>query len=283
MNKQPPPAPGIYPNTPMEVYQSWDCWNHSALSKFSLSAMHGNAARDGEYDDPTADMELGSAIHVWVLERENYDAKVARRPKFTGEGSRAVAADWESKHAGKHIIPNDRHADVVAVGEAIRRNEQCRRLAMNKGHVETCLVWKDERTGLLLKGRCDKWYPDYGLFLDLKSTKDASESKFTRSIVDYWYWTQAQMYREGFAALGYKDQRGLILAVEKEAPYGVAIYGLDHWRELAAKQLRLWLAQAAECEAKKVWPGYVEGIVQTMPPNWLEKKYAFLEEVESGE
>lgn len=280
MKKIAPPADGIHTRVPFEVYRSWDAWNHSALSKFHLSAMHALAAYNEEAGEPTADQQLGSAIHVWILERDQYAAKVALQPQFSGEGSKAIKAAWEAANAHKIIIPSHRQADVEAVGRAIRANAQCRALAMNPGDPETAIVWTDKATGLRLKGRCDKWYGKHGLFLDLKSTRDASERKFTRSIVDYWYWTQAEFYRTGFAACGAADHRGLLLAVEKDRPYGVAIYAVDHWRELAGKQIRNWLSQAKVCQDAGKWPGFVEGIVQTQPPKWLEQSWANFEEAE---
>lgn len=266
-----PPADGVHPNIPEAEYRKWDAYNHSALCQFHRSAAHVREALDG-VSEPTDAMEFGSAFHIAVLERERFASAVALEPKFAGTGSVAARKAWNDANAGRIVIPEAKAPTIAAMIAAVRSNPECRKLAATKGLAETCVVWTDKATGLRCKGRVDKWYKDFGLFADLKTTEDASERKFTRSVIDYWYWTQSEFYRMGFEALGYPVE-GLILAVEKKPPHGVAVYSLSPWAEVARKQIRNWLAQAAVCEREGKWPGYTVGAVPIDVPNWLEKQW----------
>lgn len=275
--KKPAPPDGVYPNVPDSEYRQWDAINHSALCKFDHSAAHVYEALHGE-SEPTDAMEFGSAFHIAVLERERFASAVALEPKFTGTGSVAARKAWNDANAGRIVIPEAKAQTIAAMIAAVRANPECRKLAATPGLAETCIVWTDKATGLRCKGRVDKFYKDYGLFVDLKTTEDASERKFTRSVTDYWYWTQSEFYRMGFAALGYKVE-GLILAVEKKPPHGVAVYSLLPWSEIAQKQIRNWLQQAAVCVRENKWPGYMVGAVPIGVPAWLERQWANFEEV----
>jgi hypothetical protein len=274
--KKPPPEPGIYPNVPMSEYAAWDALNHSALKWFDHSPAHVKRVLDGAEFEPSDAMEFGSAVHAWVLERERYAEVVALRPDFEGKGSKAERAAWESTNAHKVQIPFDRQADVEAVGRVIMADPNCRRLARNPGHRECCLVWDDN--GVRCKGRCDKFYHTLGMALDLKTTKDASPTKFARGIVDYGYASQAAFYTRGLAALGVTLTKFYILAVENEAPFGAAVYTLDdEFMRIGRTQVALWMQQAAACFKSGEWPGYPSGVVSLSPPAWWAKQWEGME------
>ena len=278
--KIPPPAPGIYPNTPMEVYKSWEAFNHSALKLFARSPEHAHGALDDtdEEDDSSVDKDFGTACHIYILERESFPSRVAFKPKLVGEGRNKAYAKFDEENAGKIILPEDRKADILGVYNAIRSNSECRKLALNKGDTEVCLVWKCPHTGLTCKGRIDRLYGQFGLFLDLKTTANASAEEFTKSVLKWGYHSQFAHYCDGLEALGLPVASGRLLVAEKTKPYGCAIYRLsDEFLRIGRLQVRQWLGDAKRCVDAGKWPGYGECVHELHPPNWLEKQWANFE------
>jgi len=283
VKKIPPPAPGIYPNTSMDVYKSWQAVNHSALKRLSQSPQHAQAALDGSEDDEdsTPDKDFGTACHIFTLERESFPDRVAFKPKLVGEGRNKAYAKFDEENAGKLILSEDRKADVLGVYNSIRANSECRKLAMNKGDTEVCLVWVDKATGLTCKGRIDRLYQQFGLFLDLKTTPNACAEEFARSVVKWGYHSQFAYYVDGLATLGLGGMSGRLLVVEKTPPYGSAIYRLsDEFMRIGRLQVRQWLGEAKRCVDAGQWPGYGECVHELHPPKWLEQSWANFEEAE---
>jgi hypothetical protein len=91
---------------------------------------------------------------------------------------------------------------------------------------------------------------------DLKTTQDASVA-FEDSILKYGYHRQAAWYLDAANAAGLGLKEFVLIAVEKDAPFGVQTFALDD--SLIAKgraENRASLALFAECKTSGNWPGY---------------------------
>ena len=227
---------------------------------------------------PTAAMELGSAAHVAILEPERFDALYAACPRVDRrtKAGKAEAEAFEAANAGKRIIDAADHANVLRMREAVYANPMLARYLRAPHVTEASMFWTDELTGLALKGRAD-WISRRGVLLDLKTSDDASVERFERSMATYHYHAQLAYYADGLAACGVPVSVVLIVAVEKEPPYGVAVYAIDE-QSLDAGRIenRQRLKRWAECEKAGQWPGYPPHVQTITLPMWKLKQVSLM-------
>jgi exodeoxyribonuclease VIII len=241
---------------PLEEYHAGEGISKSLLDEAHRSLAH-YLARLAEPEEPTPAMTIGSAVHALILEGEKAFEPFLSLPEFkqtTKTGVKALAS-------------------VRGMAEAFKAHPTAPRI-IEEGEAELSLYWEDADTGLLLKARPDWLRPD-GVVLDLKTTSDAREEDFTWTIYKYRYDVQFAMIADGMAANGLAFDRGLIVAIEKEAPYCLAIYALtdeaiEHGRKLYKEDLQLIKAY----QDKKVpWTGYPYEIKPIgLPKSALQKE-----------
>jgi exodeoxyribonuclease VIII len=131
------------------------------------------------------------------------------------------------------------------------------------GKAEQSFWWDDAATGLRCKCRPD-WY-DGTTVVDLKTTTDASPAGFARSVATFRYHVQASHYLAGL----HGAERFVFIAVEKTAPYAVAVYELDAAAMAAGDELRQRdMRVIADCQAISEWPGYGNTIQPLSLPSW---------------
>jgi exodeoxyribonuclease VIII len=122
----------------------------------------------------------------------------------------------------------------------------------------------------------------HGVFaIDLKTTEDATKEGFERSVAKWGYDVQVAHYEATFTASeGMALDRFVFVAVEKSAPYEVAMFELpDVWLEMGRAKAKAARTIFAECIASGEWPGYTTDIQILDPPTWLvfahEMKYEY--------
>jgi len=99
--------------------------------------------------------------------------------------------------------------------------------------------------------------------IDLKSTLDASERGFAKSVRQYGYHFQVAYYLEGLKLAGEKPNTFIFLAVEKKAPYATAAYKvstaeIERQTYDMFKACRIW----KRCIDSGVYPGYSDEVTQ---------------------
>ena len=115
--------------------------------------------------------------------------------------------------------------------------------------------------GAECKVRPDLYCPSAEVIIDLKSTIDASERGFAKSVRQYGYDFQACWYLESLRKLGYSPKQFIFVCVEKTPPYVTACYTLEAYdiarhREPMRRACKLW----ASCVSSDIWPGYSDGV-----------------------
>jgi hypothetical protein len=101
--------------------------------------------------------------------------------------------------------------------------------------------------------------------VDLKTTTDASPAAFARSVATFRYHVQASHYLSGL----HGAERFVFIAVEKTAPYAVAVYELDAAAMAAGDELRQRdMRMIADCRATGEWPGYSDDCQTLSLPKW---------------
>jgi exodeoxyribonuclease VIII len=209
--------------------------------------------------EPTAAMRLGSLVHCAVLEPEElgkrYGVCAPRNTKAGKEQAERMAA------AGIEAVTGSDMELALAMADAVRSHQAAAELLRN-GKAEQSFWWDDAATGLRCKCRPD-WY-DGATVVDLKTTTDAGPG-FARSVATFRYHVQASHYLAGL----HGAERFVFIAVEKTAPYAVAVYELDAAAMAAGDELRQRdMRVIADCQVTKEWPGYGNTIQSLSLPSW---------------
>jgi hypothetical protein len=299
------PAPGIYYDIPAGEYHSWDAASASRLTKLARSPLHMRAA----IDNPPAQTEataLGDAIHCMVLEPSTFleryvvagqctaqkNKKSPDRCKSSGKVMRE--GEW---YCGTHdpskdepfvltrtLLTTFQLAAVKRARENVFAHPKARALLESPGGFEVSAVWDDPETAVRCKGRADHLAPEYRggpTIVDVKSTKDASQFAFPKSIFSYGYFRQGALYLDGFAyTMEVPWEHFAFIAVENTEPYAVAVYRLlDDAVQAGKDQLRTLLRKYAECELATVWPGYSKHVQDVGLPGYAwDQIYSTVEE-----
>ena len=245
---------------PAGDYHAHPAVSKSVLDRIARSPLHARAYLDGAREEPTASMQFGTALHTAVLEPRRFADEY-----HVFEGDRRTKAGKEAYElliaSGATILSRADFDAVLAMELAIRQHPVASEL-LQDGIAEASVFWQDERTGLECKARPDWWHRERGLVVDLKTTDDASPAGFARSVANYRYHLQAAHYRAGTGC-----SRFIFIAVEKKAPYAVAVYELDNDAIRAGAELQAsLLGQYASCLEFGVWPGYPS--ITAEPPRW---------------
>jgi len=254
---------------PIAEYHARDELSKHDLDQIHRSVSHFLVNRIMPHEETTA-MRMGSATHAMILTPDEYEATYIHAPdvdRRTREG-KDIWREFEEKARGKIIIGEKDMLCAAAMADAVLNHPIASRL-LRDGEAENSLFWKDKTSGIRCKCRPDYLRVD-GLVVDLKTTADASEYAFLKSVLRYRYHVQAALYLAGVEAVEGKVDDFVIVAVEKEEPYAVAIYRLDEF--FLADGKRLYedaLAKYAEyLNHPDPWAGYPKEIQELHLPGW---------------
>jgi len=246
-------------------YHAHPAVSKSVLDKLARSPLHCRAYLDGERTEPTPAMLLGTAVHTAILEPERFDVEYAvfEGDRRTTAGKQAYA-DLVSR--GKSIVSASDSDVISSMAAAVRAHPVASALLRN-GSAEQSVFWTDPMTGLGCKCRPDWWRTD-NIVVDVKTTEDASPAAFAKSIAGFRYHVQAAHYLAGTQA-----DRFVFIAVEKKAPYAVAVYELDAVSLEVGEAIRREELNIYDiCSRAGEWPGYSPDIEVLSLPAWAFPK-----------
>ena len=263
--------------------------NSGGLRDVLRSPYHYYQALRGNEPDQTDSMVLGSLIHAAILEPVRFSTQMIRRPEFnrrTNQG-KADEAEWMKRHEGR-IIVDDRQAEVIeGVLDSISRMPELVGL-LTDGHKEISGFFRDPETGLKCRIRPDMLIaadtvsaiPPY--IIDVKTTRDASEEAFERSIIQYGYHIAAAYYLHGASIISGQTIRNFQwIAVENHPPYAVAVYEMDQaWAEIGEFLYRRAIRRLKKCIDRDEWPSYQLEPKFISPPSWYMKKFETMYDME---
>jgi len=223
----------------------------------------------------------------------NFDVGHTAHKLALGTGPEIVvvdAADWrtnaakaqrdEARAAGAVPVLAAEYAEVEAMVTALRAHPIASvLLAPGSGQPEVSLFWKDQRSGVMLRGRLD-WLPnprsDGRLIIpDYKTSASADPEQFARAAANYRYFQQAAWYPDGVRALEIADDIAFVFIVqEKEAPYPVSVIELDSTAmRIGRQQNREAIDLYGWCVEHDTWPEYSDDVVQVPLPAWFERRF----------
>lgn len=167
------------------------------------------------------------------------------------------------------MLSEDDGEQVRQISTAVHAHTSAAKLLTN-GHAEVAVF--SEIDGQPVKCKCDYLRENVAV-IDLKTTDDASEKGFMKSVLNYGYHQQAAFYLDVMQAVGQPVGRFIFVVVEKTAPFLVAIHELsDEFIEIGRELNRQALVTYGECCATGNWHGYDENITVISPPAWAIKQ-----------
>ena len=225
-------------------------------------------------EEPTSAMIIGTATHSAILEPDLFQKEWGRLPEGDGR-SKAIKdakAALSRQFGHDHILKAEVYDNIIGMRESVLGNEVAADL-LGEANTEVSSYWTDEQSGVKCKARIDALPyqdSDWGYCLvDVKTTTDASEREFQRSVLNFGYHRQAAHYLASTSDKVFDRNRFIFICVEKAPPHCMAIYELDpDALELARSELDHILGVWSECEGIDDWPSYPEGIQELALPGW---------------
>lgn len=269
---------GVYADVPFEEYLRWDAVSQSGLGELLRSPAHMKASIESLDVSDSDALRIGRAVHCAVLEPDAFagSARFGVLPDGTDFRTTAGKALRDKiKASGATAIKQPEYDKVCAMRDALFAHSAAGKLLKSDGPTELSLVWVDEATGVLCKARHDKHAASIGggVILDVKSTVDASAEEFAKSVYNFGYHRQGAFYLRGASALDLPVAHYAILAVEKEAPYAVAVFRLmEAALDAGDDEVGALLARYKRCEERGEWPAYPSTVQDLALPDWAWAK-----------
>ena len=243
----------------------------TALDHVDRSPAHYKTWVEMPEGEPTPALLFGQAFHCALLEPDEFAKAFTAEPDF-GDcrygANKARRDQWRLENAGKIQISPASMEAIAGMVASVRAHPMGGRM-IRDGTPELTARWIDEQTGLRCKCRVDYYVPSLEMVVDAKSTDDASEDEWNRSVAKYLYHVQDAIYRAGMSAAGHPIRHFILLAVEKSPPYAVAAYELD--ADAIGKgysRARHNIARLAESVRTNRWPAYSDSIRTLQLPPW---------------
>lgn len=280
---------GCFTDISYEVYQlkMMQC-SQSWLSYFDAIPKGGKTPANfyNDYLDPEGEgrkktdaLRFGQAFHTIVLEPEEFKRRVVWWEATKTTNSKAYEKAEAELEFGQMLCPIAWKDQLYGMLDSMMANKDIMALLEMPGDNECTMLWKDDVTGIDCKSRFDRCIRDYGLIVDLKTTRDASEDGFRHSIINYDYHVQDFSYRNAYESVFKEPPKEFAFVLcEKEKPYLSSIYYLSPEAVEAGQYLYSnRIERFAECQRRKYYPGYQEKPQRISLPAWYHNK------IENGE
>jgi len=226
-------TPGIYKNIPFETYLTWDCFHKSMVPYILRSSAHLQAYIDSE-KNPSKFMKLGSLFDCILTEPDMFPILFVEQPELYPNAKDGMkpwsnnanfCKDWNAEQAaqGKTIFNRPDYEKALRMVNSLGEHDTASKWLEGAEH-QVSIVWQDEETGIMCKGRIDALKPD--ITLDVKTTVNASPTEFKKTVNNFMYHVQDVMYSAGLKALTGIDRPFGFVVVESVEPHCSAAYTL---------------------------------------------------------
>jgi len=217
-------------------------------------------------------MAFGTLVHTFVLEPAIAEARYRPRADVDGRTKEGKAIrDWEASLAtqqGMQFVNRADYDAAVNITASVRTHLGCGSLL--SGGLAEVSGTVDGFSDVSCRIR-----PDYLTdkhIVDLKTCVDARSDAFGRSVINFLYQVQAAFYVDVAEAIDGKKRDFYWVAVEKDAPFAVAVYKasdamLQYGRTQYLKAIELY----RECAAMDLWPAYSQQVQTLELPNWVKE------------
>lgn len=254
------PEPGIYHDIPFPQYLALDAVNSTLLRDLATGTPKRAKYFRERGKEPSAAMQLGSAVNHRLLERHDCFGTIAiwRERKSNGHMMPRKGAKWdafEAANRGRLKINETVWDEAGYVVAGFNRNRAARQLLARRQGTEVTILWL--RGGRLCKARIDILLKDWWI-ADLKVCGvSLAPKKLAWHAWGYRWDMQAAWYQEALLAHDKDCQGAYIVPVEAKQPHDCIVYrwpdrALDDAHEANGDAFRL----LQECEESGDWPGY---------------------------
>ena len=257
---------GLIKGIPNAEYHGSDELSRSTASSL-LTTSPAKVRWERENPRPSSSaLVMGGCFHSMVLEPECLDVEYAVKPtEIDGKSPltkyyKETFAEMQEERPDAQWLKPDEWKTCLGMAEAVLSNPVYTHYASDvEAIAEGTGYFK--YNGASCKVRPDLYTSD-GTIIDLKSTQDASEAGFRKSVRNFKYDFQTAWYMEAMRALGLPARQFIFVCVEKSPPYLTATYTLtaseiDRQKPRMQKACEIW----ATCMETGVWPGYPEEVV----------------------
>lgn len=188
-----------------------------------------------------------------------------------------IADVLEEEHAnsneGKELIKPEQYDDILAMREAIIKNEKMRNM-IESGYPEYSLLC--ELDGVAVKSRPDL-ITNGGGIIQYKTTQSCHPAEFPRKANDYGYLLKAALEWRAFEQVyGRPPKFYIFLAQEKTFPYVWKPYYLKADSDaltVGFMQLELALKLCKQSVEKNEWPAYGSEIEEMQLTDFIKRQY----------
>lgn len=235
---------------------------HTILTR---SPAHAKWELDNRRDEPTKEIDIGSAAHAILLLGD--ESCIVEVPfddwrKNDAREMRDAARAERKIPILSHKLPILR-AMVEVAGDFIARTEWA--ADWRSGVSETPIVWNEE--GIECRGRPDRVGP--AAIFDYKTCSSANPDAWSRHVVTMGYDIQAAFYMRGMHQLSGVERKFIWFAQESDEPYACALMGMSPMLEdFAARRLDRAIRTWQKCVASGRFPGYPQQTCWLEPPSW---------------
>ena len=262
------PATCIVRGMPNEVYHAHDSVSKSSLDLFDRSPAHLHFA---EPFKSSRAMVIGTAIHTALLEPERFKKEYLLLDSVTDRRS-AVYKDAIKHTPEENVLVATEAKNVKSMTETAKSNTDFIDYASEGYEVELSFFGICSATGEAIRCRFDM-LTSSGRALDLKKTRDARPSEFSKSVFNYRYHVQHAFYSHVYKCVTGDDLKSFeFFAIEETSTHTNAIYSLcEETLELGNYYMMKNLKDYASCEnpASSIW---IEKETISLP-SWAYSQY----------
>jgi hypothetical protein len=240
----------------------------SMLKPLLVSPAHFQVAMR-QYTPPSEAMQLGTAVHLMVLEPHHFARDVAVFPGIK-DGRDGAYKQWATDNADRILIDEPTLRTIRTMATRIQeRPYKGRALGdfLAESLREVSIYFTEPTTGVRLRVRLDALHPD--LSLDLKTTRHQFAGAFIRDAVDLHYDLQAFLYSAARALWegSTKPAPFVFAAIETDAPHSVSVVTAgETFLHNGAAKLQRCLSLYAACRQTEHWPATDEDVVAEIQP-----------------
>lgn len=237
-------------------------------------------------------LERGTALHLRILEPALYETRYVvaepcvvplksgpRKDQACGNPGlfKLRGVGWAcGQHLkggepenGAETITADNDARVKGMAKVIEEHPRAKSLFEGRGEFEATIIFEDPDTGVLVRVRPDRLVERAGMYVALKTTRDATPEAFAKDAENRGYFRSFALYRRAFRAIGWPYSTTAVLAVESEPPYDAVPYLIDEADiDGAEAEVTRLLRRFKDCEAEGRWPGVATEFLTLRRPRW---------------
>lgn len=283
---------GIYFDLSNESYHADPAISRSGMMLFAESpyrywANYINPDRPPKKFTPQ--MEFGTALHSYILEKEKFDQEYILEPVYEKlpklvrlkdvgrpvfEAYKAAKAKIEFCNemifndfdpTGKKILSLEEMNQLILMQMELLKHKEANAL-LKDAIYESSYFWKDKESGLMVKCRPDVLHDN--IIVDLKTCASASSRAYQGAMIDGGYHIQAAIIRDGVRELAGRDIPNAInVCIETKYPYSIGIKIISE--DVLAEGRRVYkqiLIEMAEAINHNHFPDYEPETVEL--PKW---------------